>query len=96
MDEQHNNVWTSVTLMALVGGVITALLYTDRGRQSLQRMEDALDNFAGSLQQLRGTIQKAGLVAAQGIDVASESVEVVSHLIGKGQGQSRQESASLH
>jgi len=96
VDEQHNNVWTSVTLMALVGGVITALLYTDRGRQSLQRMEDALDNFAGSLQQLRGTIQKAGLVAAQGIDVASESVEVVSHLIGKGQGQSRQGSASLH
>jgi hypothetical protein len=94
VDEQHNNVWTSVTLMALVGGVITALLYTDRGRQSLQRMEDALDNFAGSLQQLRGTIQKAGLVAAQGIDVASESVEVVSHLIGKGQG--RQGSASLH
>ena len=94
MEEQHNNVWTSVTLMALVGGVITALLYTDRGRQSLQRVEDALDNFAGSLQQLRGTIEKAGLVAAQGIDVASESVEVVSHLIGKGNG--RRESASLH
>jgi len=87
MEEQQNNVWTSVTLMALVGGVITALLYTDRGRQSLQRVEDALDNFAGSLQQLRGTIQKAGLVAAQGIDVASESVEVVSHLIGKGDGR---------
>jgi len=97
VEEQHNNnVWTSVTLMALVGGVITALLYTDRGRQSLQRVEDALDNFAGSLQQLRGTIEKAGLVAAQGIDVASESVEVVSHLIGKGKGNGRQESASLH
>ena len=65
----------------------SALLYTDRGRHSLQRVEDALDNFAGSLQQLRGTIQKAGLVAAQGIDVASESVEVVSHLIGKGNGR---------
>jgi len=50
MEEQQNNVWTSVTLMALVGGVITALLYTDRGRQSLQRLEDTLDNFAGSLQ----------------------------------------------
>ena len=50
MEDQHNNVWTSVTLMALVGGVITALLYTDRGRQSLQRLEDTLDNFAGSLQ----------------------------------------------
>jgi len=85
--QEQNNVWTSVTLMALVGGVITALLYTDRGRQSLQKMEYALDDFSRSLKQLRGTIQKAGMVAAQGVDVASESVEVVSQLIGKGQGR---------
>jgi len=45
MDERPN-VWTSVTLMALVGGVITALLYTDRGRQSLHRVETALDKRA--------------------------------------------------
>jgi hypothetical protein len=38
VEEQHNNVWTSVTLMAVVGGVLTALLYTKRGRQSLQRV----------------------------------------------------------
>jgi hypothetical protein len=93
VQEQHN-VWTSVTVMALVGGVITALLYTERGRQSLYRMETALDDFGRSLQQLRGTIQKAGLVATQGIDVASESVEVVSQLIGKGQG--RQGSPTFH
>ena len=93
MQEQHS-VWTSVGLMAVVGGVITALLYTQRGRQSLQRMEDALDDFARSLHQLRGTIQKAGLVAAQGIDVASESVQVVSHLIGKG--KEREGEATLH
>src|SRR5678815_2788307 len=93
MDERPN-VWTSVTLMALVGGVITALLYTDRGRQSLHRVETALDNFGQSLHQLRGTVQKAGLVATQGIDVASESVEVVSQLLGKGQG--RQGQATLH
>ena len=92
--QEQNNLWTSVTLMALVGGVITALLYTDRGRQSLRRMENALDDFGRSLQQLRGTIQKAGVVATQGIDVASESVQVVSQLIGKGQG--RQGSSTLH
>ena len=92
--QERNNLWTSVTLMALVGGVITALLYTDRGRQSLQKMETALDEFGRSLQQLRGTIEKAGSVAAQGIDVASESVQVVSQLIGKGPG--RQGSATLH
>ena len=94
MQEQQDNVWTSVTVMALVGGVITALLYTDRGRQSLHRVETALDNFGQSLHQLRGTVQKAGLVATQGIDVASESVEVVSQLLGKGQG--RQGQATLH
>ena len=93
MDERPN-VWTSVTLMALVGGVITALLYTDRGRQSLRRMETVLDDFGQSLHHLRGTIQKAGLVATQGLDVASESVEVVSNIIGKG--SRREGSPALH
>lgn len=94
--QEQQSVWTSVTVMALVGGVITALLYTDRGRQSLQRMETALDDFGRSLHHLRGTIQKAGRVAAQGIDVASESVEVVSHLIGKGPRREGEGSSALH
>ncbi len=92
--QERNDIWTSVTLMALVGGVITALLYTDRGRQSLQKAERALDDFGRSLQQLRGTIQKAGLVAAQGIDVATEGMEVVADLIGKG--ERRHGDATLH
>ena len=70
-------------MMALVGGAIAALLYTDRGRQSLMRFEETLDDFGRSLQQLRGAVQKAGLVAAQGIDVATEGMEVVSNLVGK-------------
>jgi hypothetical protein len=90
----RSDIWTSVTLLALVGGVITALLYTDRGRQSLQKAERALDDFGRSLQQIRGTIQKAGLVAAQGIDVATEGMEVVADLIGKG--ERRHGDATLH
>ncbi len=82
---ERTNLWTSVTLMALVGGAITALLYTERGRQSLARFEHVLDDFGNSLQQLRGAVQKAGLIATQGIEVASEGMEVVSHLIGKGE-----------
>jgi hypothetical protein len=77
------NLWTSVTLMALVGGTIAALLYTNRGRQSLMRFEETLDDFGRSLQQLRGAVQKAALVAAEGIDVATEGMAVVSNLIGK-------------
>jgi len=80
---QDRHLWTSVTVLALVGGAITALLYTERGRQSLMRFEQTLDDFGRSLQQLRGAVQKAGLVAAQGIDVATESMDVVSNLIGK-------------
>ena len=80
---QERNIWTSVTLVALVGGVVTALLYTDRGRQSLKQFERAMDDFDHSLQQLRGAVQKAGRVAAEGIDVAAESMEVVSGLIGR-------------
>ena len=72
---QERNIWTSVTLVALVGGVVTALLYTDRGRQSLKQFERAMDDFDHSLQQLRGAVQKAGRVAAEGIDVAAESME---------------------
>ena len=90
----ERNIWPSITIVAVVAGAVTALLYSERGRQSLMRFDDALDDFGHSLQQLRGAIQKASLVATQGIDVASESVEVVSHLIGKGNG--RKESASLH
>ena len=34
---ERDNLWTSVAMMALIGGVVTALLYTKRGRQSLPR-----------------------------------------------------------
>ena len=44
---------------------------------------EALDDFGNSLQQLRGAVQKASLVASQGIDVAAEGVQAVSTLIGK-------------
>jgi len=81
---QEQNIWPSVTIVALVAGAVTALLYTARGRQSLMRFDEALDDFGHSLQQLRGAIQKASLVATQGIDVATEGVQAVSGLIGKG------------
>jgi hypothetical protein len=83
VNDRH--VWTSVTMMALVGGAIAALLYTDRGRQSLMRFEETLDDFGRSLQQLRGAVQKAGHIAAEGIGVATEGMEVVSNLIGRGE-----------
>jgi hypothetical protein len=85
--EERTNIWTSVAVMALIGGAITALLYTERGRQSLKRFEHTLDDFGDSLQQLRGAVQKAALVAAQGIEVANEGMEVVSNLIGKSEGR---------
>jgi hypothetical protein len=80
---QERNIWPSVTVVALVAGVVTALLYTNRGRQSLLRFDEALDEFGRSLQQLRSAVEKAGLVAAQGIDVATEGLQAVSGLIGK-------------
>ncbi len=58
------------------------------------RFEEALDDFGRSLQQLRGAVQKAGLVAAQGIDVATEGMEVVSNLIGNS--ERRQGSSVTH
>jgi hypothetical protein len=81
--EDRQNLWTSVALLALVGGAITALLYTERGRQTLKKFEASIDDFEHSLQQLRGAVQKASHVAAQGIDVATEGMQVVSSLMGK-------------
>lgn len=92
---ERDNLWTSVAVMALVGGIFTALLYTKRGRQSLVRVEEALDDFSRSLQQLRGTVEKAGLVAVQGIDVASEGIHAVSSLMGKVE-QRRQGFSTTH
>jgi hypothetical protein len=86
---QERNIWPSVTIVALVAGALTALLFTDRGRRSLMRFDEALDDFSRSLQQLSGAVQKASLVAAQGIDVATEGAQAVSGLIGKGDRQSR-------
>jgi hypothetical protein len=91
---EEKNIWASIAFLALVGGVLTALLYTERGRQSLRRLEHSLDDFGNSLQELRGALQKAGAVAAQGIDVASEGMEVVSNLIGKS--ERKQEGKTLH
>jgi hypothetical protein len=80
---EGKNIWPSVTIVALVAGALAALLYTDRGRRSLARFDGALDDFDRSLKQLRGAIQKASVVAAQGIDVAAEGVQAMSNLIGK-------------
>jgi hypothetical protein len=79
---EERNIWTSVALMAIVGGAI-ALLCTERGRQSLRKVEMALDDFGDSIQQIRDAVQKAGLVATQGLEVAQEGRNAVSHLIGK-------------
>jgi hypothetical protein len=81
---QEQNIRPSVALVALVAGAVTAFLYTDRGRQALMRCDRALGDFRHSLEQLRRAIQKASLVATQGIDVAAEGVQAVSGLIGKG------------
>ena len=80
---EERNIWPSVTIVALVAGALAALLYTDRGRRSLVRFDEALDDFDRSLMQLRGAVQKASHVAAQGIDVAAEGMQAMSNLIGK-------------
>ena len=80
---EERNIWPSVTIVALVAGALAALLYTDRGRRSLVRLDEALDDFDRSLKQLRGAVQKASHVAAQGIDVATEGMQAMSNLIGK-------------
>jgi hypothetical protein len=57
---------TAVLGGAVLGGLAGYLFFTDRGRQMLQRVEPAIEDFARELNTFRSTIQRA-------VDVASDS-----------------------
>lgn len=74
------SVWAGIAALAAVGGVI-AFFYSDRGRETIRRFESGLDEFGHAVQQLRGTLRKAGRMAAEGMDVAAEGMDVVAEII---------------
>lgn len=80
MEQQRLNVITGVTLVAVISGLAAAFLYTERGRESIRRLEDALDELGEGLQHLRTTVRKATRVVAEGMEVATEGMDAVTEL----------------
>jgi gas vesicle protein len=57
---------------ALVGGVVTYLFFTDRGRDLRQRMEPAVDGLRDEFVRFKGTLEKVGDMATEGLRVVQE------------------------
>jgi gas vesicle protein len=63
---------TGATVGALVGAVVTYLFFTDRGRDLRQRMEPAVDGLRDEFMRFKGTLEKVGDMATEGLRVVQE------------------------
>lgn len=57
MDED-TRVVTGATLVALAGGTMAFLAFTDRGRNALRHVGPALDDVSRTLQEIRSIVRK--------------------------------------
>jgi gas vesicle protein len=57
---------------ALVGAAAAYLFLTEGGRQVRERMEPALDNLRSDFYRFKGTIEKLGDMANEGMRVVNE------------------------
>ena len=58
---------------AILGGMAGYLLFTERGRALRRELEPAIDDFVRELNHLRGTVDKAAGVAAEGWRLLNET-----------------------
>ena len=59
---------------AVIGGVAGYFLFTERGRALRRQLEPAIEDFARELNSLRGTIQRASGVAAEGWRLLNDAI----------------------
>jgi len=64
--DDRTDVFVGVAIGALVGAVVTSVCLTNRGRGSMARLDDALDELTEALGRFRGTLQKASSAADEG------------------------------
>ena len=55
---EDTRVITGATLVALAGGSMAFLAFTDRGRDALRRVGPALDDVSHTLQEIRSIVRK--------------------------------------
>ena len=71
MSEQ-SQVMTGAALGALVGAAAAYLFLTEGGRGFRERIEPAVENLRGEFNRFRGTIEKLGDMANEGMRVVNE------------------------
>ena len=71
MSEQYR-ICAGATLGALVGAAVAYLFFTDDGRVVRDRIEPAIDEAMAEFQKFRGTIEKIGSMANEGIRALNE------------------------
>jgi hypothetical protein len=65
---------------ALVGGVVTYLFFTGRGRSFRYRVDRTLDDLSNEVSRFRGTLTKAANMANEGRNLYSEGRNLFSRV----------------
>jgi hypothetical protein len=76
MDDQ-SKIFVGVAVGGLVGAVLMSVCMTDRGRGSMTRLDDALDELAEALGRFRGTVRRASSAASEGRALVDDFRETV-------------------
>ena len=72
---ERNAVCAGATIGAIVGGAAAYLFFTDRGRFMRDRIEPAVDDLMREVQRFRGTLEKVGDMANDGLRAFNEFQE---------------------
>ena len=71
MNEQ-SRVITGTLIGALAGAAVSYLFFTDRGRTVRDRIEPTIDDLMREFTRFRGTIEKVGVMANEGLRALNE------------------------
>jgi gas vesicle protein len=69
---EKSQVMAGALIGALVGATAAYFFFTEGGRQFRERMEPALDNLRGDFDRFKGTLEKLGDMANEGMRVVNE------------------------
>ena len=69
---EKSQVMAGALIGALVGAAAAYLFLTEGGRQFRERMEPALDNLRGDFYRFKGTLEKLGDMANEGMRAVNE------------------------
>ena len=69
---EKSQVMTGALIGAIVGAAAAYFFLTENGRQFRDRMEPALDNLKSDFYRFKGTLEKLGDMANEGMRVVNE------------------------